>query len=197
MAQLGYQRFGDNGSVRSARILAVLILLSSRAQAQAPSAPARPSDPLPAPGTIEPRVVCRAHPEQSYALYLPSSYTAHRRWPIVYVFEPAARGMVPTTIMKDAAEQYGYIVATSNNSKNGPWKPEADAAAAMWEDTHARLAIDDRRIYAAGFSGGARVASRFGQVCKCAHGVFLNGAAFSLDAPPTREAVFPVFIRRE
>jgi hypothetical protein len=147
-----------------------------------------------APGKVIGKIVCRTRPEQSYALYLPSSYTAKKRWPIIYVFEPAARGMVPTEIIKDAAEQYGYIVATSNNSKNGPWKPEADAAAAMWDDTHARLAIDDQRVYTAGFSGGARVASRLAQICKCAHGVFLNGAGFSLDGAPTREAVFPVFL---
>jgi poly(3-hydroxybutyrate) depolymerase len=158
------------------------------------TAPSRPPDSLLTAGTIVPKVVCRARPEQSYALYLPSSYTTNKRWPIVYVFEPAARGMVPTQLMKDAAEQYGYIVATSNNSENGPWKPEADAAAAMLDDTHARLAIDDQRVYTAGFSGGARVASRLAQICKCAHGVVLNGAGFSLDAPPTRDAVFPVFM---
>ena len=158
------------------------------------TAPAQPLDSPLAPGTIAPKVVCRERAEQSYALYLPSSYTANKRWPIVYVFEPAARGMVPTQLMKDAAEQYGYIVATSNNSQNGPWKLADDAAAAMWDDTHARLAIDDRRVYAAGFSGGARVGSRFAQICKCAHGVLLNGAGFSLDGPPTREVVFPVFM---
>src|SRR5215813_4312897 len=175
-----------------APILAAMFLLSQQAPVQ--TAPAPPPDSPLAPGTIVPKVVCREHPEQSYALYLPSSYTPSKRWPIVYVFEPDARGMVPTTIMKDAAERYGYIVATSNNSKNGPWKPEADAAAAMMDDTHARVAIDDRRVYTAGFSGGARLASRLAQVCKCAHGVFLNGAGFPLDYPPTREAVFPVFM---
>jgi len=146
------------------------------------------------PGAIAPKVVCAAHPEQSYALYLPSAYAAKKRWPIIYVFDPGARGMVPTQIMKDAAEQYGYILATSNNSRNGPWKPEAEAAAAMWDDTHARLVIDDQRVYTAGFSGGARVASRLAQICKCVHGVFLNGAGFSVDGAPTREAVFAVFM---
>lgn len=178
--------------MKRAPILAAMFVLSQPMPGQ--TAPARPPDSLLAAGTIVPKVVCRARSEQSYALYLPSSYPANKRWPIVYVFEPAARGMVPTQIMKDAAEQYGYIVATSNNSENGSWKLEADAAAAMWDDTHARLAIDDQRVYTAGFSGGARVASRMAQVCKCAHGVFLNGAGFSSDSAPTREAVFPVFM---
>jgi len=178
--------------MKRASILAAMLLLSVPLGAQV--APTPPPDPPPAAGEIVPKVVCRAHPEQSYALYLPSAYVANKRWPIVYVFEPAARGMVPTQIMKDAAEQYGYIVATSNNSKNGPWKAGAEAAAAMLDDTHARLAIDDRRVYLAGFSGGARLATRLAQICKCAHGVVLNGAGFSHDAPPPKEAVFPVFM---
>jgi dienelactone hydrolase len=95
--------------------------------------------------------------------------------------------------MKDAAERYGYIVVGSNNSRNGSWKVEAEAAQAMIEDTRSRLSIDDRRIYFAGFSGGARVASAIAQRCKCAAGVLLNGAGFSLGAQPSRDAVFAVF----
>jgi hypothetical protein len=153
-----------------------------------------PAPDSPAAGKIASRLVCSAHPNQTYALYLPSDYSGRKRWPIVYVFDPAARGLIPTQIMKDAAERYGYIIATSNNSRNGAWKPEAEAASAVWDDTHARLAIDDQQVYIAGFSGGARLASRLAQVCKCAHGVFLSGAGFSTDAPPSRDAVFPVFL---
>jgi hypothetical protein len=173
-------------------ILAAILSFSLPLAAQ--TAPGgRPEAPLPA-GKIVPKVVCLARPEQSYALYLPSAYTPQKRWPIVYVFDPGARGMLPTQIMKDAAEQYGYIIATSNNSRNGPWKPEAEAATAVLDDTHARLAIDDRQLYTAGFSGGARLASRVAQICKCAHGVFLNGAGFSPDGAPSRDAIFPVFM---
>ncbi len=140
-----------------------------------------------------PAVRCATKPEQSYAVYVPSNYTANQRWPIVYVFDPGARGKLPIELMKSAAERYGFLLAGSNNSRNGPWKPELDAAQAMWDDTRARLSIDDRRVYFAGFSGGARVAAQLAQACKCAHGVFLNGAGFAVGSPPSREAVFPVF----
>jgi hypothetical protein len=146
------------------------------------------------PGEITRKVVCAVHPEQSYALYLPSNYTPQKRWPIVYVFDPGARGMIPTQLMKDAAEQYGYIIVTSNNSKNGPWKPEIEAASAMWDDTHSRLSINDQRVYMAGFSGGARVASQVAQRCNCAQGVFMSGAGFSPDSAPSRDKVFAVFM---
>jgi hypothetical protein len=151
-------------------------------------------DSLPTVGKIVPKVICAARREQSYALYLPSTYVAGKRWPIVYVFDPGARGMIPTQLMKDAAEQYGYIIVTSNNSKNGPWKPEMEAASAMWDDTHSRLSIDEQRIYLAGFSGGARVASQIAQRCNCAHGVFMSGAGFSPGSPPGPDKVFAVFL---
>jgi predicted esterase len=138
-------------------------------------------------------VVCSAEPEQTYALYLPAQYSGAKRWPIVYAFDPAARGNQPVELMKQAAERYGYIVAGSNNSRNGPWKPQIDAAQAMVDDTRKRFSLDDRRIYFAGFSGGARVASRLGQQCHCAAGVFLNGAGFAIGAWPSRDALFAVF----
>ncbi len=144
-------------------------------------------------GVVTPKVTCGAQPEQSYALYLPSHYTHEKRWPIVYAFDPGARGSMPVELMKDAAERYGYIVAGSNNSHNGAWKPEADAAQAMFQDTHTHLTIDNNRVYFAGFSGGARLASSLAQRCNCAAGVLLNGAGFSLSAPPAANATFSVF----
>lgn len=124
-------------------------------------------------------------PDQSYALYLPSAYTSERQWPIVYVFDPGARGERPLQLMKEAAERYGFILAASNNSRNGPVQPQVDAANAMWTDTHTYLSIDDRRVYFAGFSGGARVASYVAQLCKCSHAVFLNGAALMPTVAPS------------
>jgi hypothetical protein len=145
-------------------------------------------------GAVLPKVAASAAREQTYALYLPANYSAAKRWPIVYVFSPDARGEVPASLAESAAEEFGYIIAASNNSKNGPWKPEGQAAEAVWNDTHDRLSIDDQRVYFAGFSGGARVASRLAQSCKCAQAVFLAGASFPNDAPPTIRDTFGVFL---
>ena len=56
------------------------------------------------------------------------------------------------------AEQYGYIVAASNNARNGPHAVSAAAAQAMSTDVSRRFSIDLQRVYLAGMSGGARVA---------------------------------------
>jgi hypothetical protein len=144
-------------------------------------------------GEIEYSVKCLQQTDQSYALYIPSHYLPGIRWPVVYVFDPGARGSIPVELMKEAAEQYGYIIAASNNSRNGPWEPEAKAAQAMWEDTHRRLSINDSCVYFAGFSGGARVAAYLAQSCQCAQGVLLNGAGFLSSSPPSAENQFAVF----
>jgi dienelactone hydrolase len=177
---------------RLALLCAALVAFSAQAFAQQSTSPT-PALQNMQPGVVLPKIVSGAQPEQGYALYLPSYYTREKRWPIVYAFDPGARGGMPVELMKDAAERYGYIVAGSNNSHNGAWKPEADAAQAMFQDTHARLTIDNSRVYFAGFSGGARLASTLAQRCNCAAGVMLNGAGFSPSGPPVADAKFSVF----
>jgi len=115
-------------------------------------------------GTIVDPVVCLQDPGQSYALYLPSNYDARRSWPVIYCFDPGGRGCVPVALFREGAEKYGYILAGSNNSRNGPWEVILKAARAVLLDTRSRLAIDLGRVYAAGFSGGARVASGLGKM---------------------------------
>jgi dienelactone hydrolase len=144
-------------------------------------------------GVVIPRVETSADSKQTYALYLPSKYSREKRWPVVYVFDPLARGQLALEQFQNAAELYGYIVAASNNSRNGPWPPELEAANAVFRDTQQRFSIDTTRIYFAGFSGGARVSSQLAQLCKCAAGVLLSGAGFSFAAQPSAEAKFAVF----
>jgi len=169
-----------------------LVLFAAPAEAQQASATGEASRIFPV-GTLVSKVATLAKPDQSYALYLPSQYSPQKRWPIVYAFDPGARGKMPVELMKDAAERFGYIVVGSNNSRNGSWKIEAEAAEAMLLDTQARLAIDVHRAYFAGFSGGARVAARLAQLCNCAAGVLLNGAGFQPESSTAPDAQFAVF----
>jgi predicted esterase len=175
--------------------LVIILFAAMSAVAQQPPKPPAPADAsaqLPQPGKIMPAVQVTGRPGQSYALYVPSDYTAAGRWPIIYAFDPAARGAAPLELMKSAAERYGFVLAGSNNSRNGDAKLESEAADAMWSGTHATLAIDDRRVYFAGLSGGARLSAQLAQSCKCASGVFLSSAGFG-GMPPSREMPFWVF----
>jgi dienelactone hydrolase len=145
-------------------------------------------------GKLIEKVVCRADSEQSYAAFVPSKYAPDKRWPIIYCFDPGARGLLPVERFKEAAEKYGYIVVGSNNSRNGPVETSLAAARAMFDDTQARFSVDDRRVYTAGFSGGARVASSIGySLAGPIAGVIACGAGFPPGLVPSRSTPFPLF----
>ena len=171
------------------RSLAILLMIAASrhgaAQAEAVAFPL---------GAIVPHITCLADSKQSYALYLPSTFSATRKWPIIYVFDPFAHGPAATEIVRAAAERFGYIVVASNNSKNGPAGGSRDAAQAMWQDTHQRLPIDPNRQYFAGLSGGARVATSLALSCgNCAAGVIANAAGFPTNAMPSAQMKFAYF----
>src|SRR5262249_20703599 len=145
-------------------------------------------------GALVQKLTCSQDPTQSYAAYVPSGYNDGTAWPILYCFDPGAQGAMPVEAFRDGAEKYGYIVVGSNNSRNGPMAIASAAINAVWKDTHARFNIDDTRIYAAGFSGGARVACQFGYALagKVA-GVVACGAGFPTNIFPSRSTPFVVF----
>jgi predicted esterase len=151
-------------------------------------------------GQVVDHVACRVTPAQTYALYLPSSYSSNKRWPVLYCFDPVARGALPVQLYREAAEKYGWIVVGSNNSRNGSIDQSVAAAKAIWEDTHERFQIDDRSVYMTGFSGGSRVALAFAYLCDnhCVSGVIANGAGFmpnilsKLDSPNAKPS-FAIF----
>lgn len=131
-------------------------------------------------GRLIERIVCRQNPEQSYALYLPSNYQEGKKWPVILALDPGARGKLPVEAFREAAEEYGYILIGSNNSRNGPMEASGAALHAMWEDAFERYSLDVDRIYLTGFSGGARMAGRFALLSKRVRAVILCGAGFDL-----------------
>lgn len=150
------------------------------------------TEPVPR-GQIVDSIAALNDSSQSYALYLPSNYTSNQKWPVLYAFDPGARGRVPVERFKEAAEKYGWIVLGSNNSRNGPWNVVVNAWNAMLTDSHQRFAIDDDRMYTTGFSGGARAAVRIAIGCKCLAGVIASGAGFPNDLAPSPQMDFVFF----
>jgi tetratricopeptide (TPR) repeat protein len=130
--------------------------------------------------------------EQSYALYLPSAYNAQVKWPILYCFDARGRGKDVAENFRTAAEQYGYIVASSNNTRSDdPSWPNAQIISALWAITHRHFNIDERRVYLAGFSGGARMAWTLGFLQKGeVAGVIGCGAGMNPEMPPVKEMPF-------
>lgn len=125
--------------------------------------------------------------EHSYALYLPSSFTPDRSWPVLYLFEARRRGAEIVRHHQAAAEALGWIVLGSNQAESdGEFEPNRRAMIAMWEDSHARFPIDPRRRYAGGFSGGARIAALLGYVRA---GELAGVIGWGAGLPPTERPV--------
>lgn len=143
-------------------------------------------------GRVIDKIACIADPQQTYALYVPSNYSATKKWKVIFAFDPLARGRVPVERFQDAAEKYGYIVAGSNNSRNGSWEVSLAAIRAMPTDVSARFSIDHKFTYLAGFSGGARVAMQVALNTHQIAGVIASSAGFP-DGEAHKTAPFPVF----
>ncbi len=138
-------------------------------------------------GGIIDNVLCKTDPNLSYSLFLPSNYKIDRNWPVIYCFDPKSDGKLPLTLLKNVAEKYGYILIGSNNSKNGLQQTEmSHIIEILFEDTKKKIAIDPKRVYYAGFSGGARVACLIANSYKNAAGVIAcSGAVDPADANTT------------
>src|SRR3954468_8618266 len=143
-------------------------------------------------GKVVDKVACAGFPGETYALYLPSGYTADRAWAILYVMDPRSRGTLAAERFRPGAEAFARVPASSNSSmSDGPMEPNLKAMQAMWADTHARFRIDDRRVYGAGFSGTVRsqvvlARSAPGRMA----GIVGAGAGWPFNQPPGKDDRF-------
>src|SRR6185369_3649733 len=174
----------------TAAILLALFLLVSGTRAETASPPLLPQS-FPK-GELIPKVDCAAEPGESYALYIPTSYVPGRRSPILYILDARGRAELPARLFLAGAERYGYLVASSYQSaSDGPVAPTLNAMQAMWNDTHRRFTVDDKRIYVAGFSGTVRAACFMGlSVPGSLTGVVGAGAGFPYERQPTAATPF-------
>ncbi|MCG6962045.1 MAG: hypothetical protein LJE95_02120 [Acidobacteria bacterium] len=132
------------------------LLLGLLAIALAVSAAAADSFPT---GRLVEGVACRKDPTQTYTLYLPSAYTTDRMWPTLVVMDPRGRSVLAANLFRDAAETYGWILLSSNDTRSDePTGPSIRAINALLPDAAFRYATDRKRLYLAGFSGTAILA---------------------------------------
>jgi dienelactone hydrolase len=145
-------------------------------------------EPVHADSIIE-KITCEDHPQFSYSLLVPNNYQAEKTWPLVIFFDPHAAGDLPLKKYRALANQFGFIFAGSNNSKNNLNPPGAYAEIykALRTDLEKKLNIQKNRIYLAGFSGGARVALNLGLADNSVAGVIANSAGFDPANAPLRD----------
>ncbi len=117
--------------------------------------------------------------EESFGLYLPSELKSDTASPIVFIFDPLARGRAGLIPFIEASEKYQLILVCSNNCRNMAFETNYGIADRWFKDVFSRFSIDPARLYLAGFSGGARLASTIAVLSGQFKAVVACGAAFS------------------
>jgi poly(3-hydroxybutyrate) depolymerase len=108
---------------------------------------------------VYPVVACAADTNLTYALFLPPQYTKGKPCPLLILFDPHGSGLLPVNQMNAEAAKNGFILAGSNNSKNGmDFEQTTDIYRKMLADLESRFTIETKAVYLCGFSGGSRVA---------------------------------------
>ena len=108
---------------------------------------------------IYPHVNCLADTNLNYALFLPPQYEKDKPLPLIILFDSHGDGLLPVNLFGNEAAKNGFIIAGSNNSKNGMTMEQTTAIyRSMLADITARFSIEKKAVYLCGFSGGSRVA---------------------------------------
>ncbi len=108
---------------------------------------------------IYPSITCSADSNTTYALFLPPDYDQGKPCPLLILFDPRGSGLLPVNLFNSEAGKNGFIIAGSNNSRNGMDFEQTTAIyRKMLADITQRFNIEKKAIYLSGFSGGSRVA---------------------------------------
>lgn len=113
------------------------------------------------PGQIVSGIECESDSDYSYILRLPENYDPDReeKWPVLFVMGPGGGAERHLQRYVPGADQCGWVLAMSVESKNkNDGQISHSAIMAMVDDLLDLYPINEDRCYASGFSGGAREA---------------------------------------
>ncbi len=116
---------------------------------------------------------------ESFALYLPKSFSQDKPSSIVFIFEPAARSALGIRQFIPVSEKYGHILVCSNNSRNAPYERNFSIANHLFGHIFSQFNIKEDEMYISGFSGGSRLAAAIASLTNQFAGVVGCGAGFS------------------
>ena len=97
---------------------------------------------------------------ESYALYLPTTFSNTKKWPVLFVFDPRGRGKSAAQLFKSVAEEQGYLVVSSNDiSSENELVENVETAARLMYSVSRMLPADFQQVATAGAMDGAKVAT--------------------------------------
>ena len=114
---------------------------------------------------------------ETYKLYLPKKFDGKGTWPIIFVFDMDGKNSQGLNIFKEAAEENGFLLASSNDiSDTLSISKNVLIASRMFQEVAALLPVNSNRFYTAGFSSGAKFASLVPFFIKQVNGVISCGS---------------------
>ena len=97
---------------------------------------------------VYPSVVCNADKSQTYALFLPPQYQSGKPCPVLILFDAHGDGLLPVNLFSAEAAKNGFILAGSNNSKNGLTYEKTTAIyRSLLKDIQDKFTIEKKAIY--------------------------------------------------
>lgn len=134
--------------------------------------------------TVTEKVVTRADPKETYTLVLPNGYDASKNYPLLLIFDPRGQATPAANVFKDAADEFGWILISSNGTRSDEsWDANNRAINALWQEL-SRYPVDRKRVYATGYSGTAMAAWQLGIQLKGLAGVIAVCGRLVEEAPP-------------
>jgi len=151
-------------------------------------------------GIITDSIPVDAEGKESYCLYRPSGFDPAVPAPVVFIFDPSGRGRTGITPFIQAADNYGYLLICSNNSRNGPIEKNFGIAERLFRKVLSEYPIRKDKMYLAGFSGGGRLSTALAISSGLFQGVVSCGAGLSINSgflPTTEKFSFAAIIGDE
>ena len=143
------------------------------------AAPALGQDPRVERGRLVEGLECQGDPTQTYTLFLPTASPPERPSPALIVLDPRGRSVHAAELFREAAEEYGWILLSSNDSRSDTSSdPNIRALRALWPEAQGRYAADPQPTYLAGFSGTAKFAWFIARQAEGVAGVITSGAGW-------------------
>ncbi len=115
--------------------------------------------------------------EESFAVYLPTTFQPVGKWPVLFIFDMEGRGKQALRMFKPVAEEYGYIMAAPNHiSDTISLSKNILIANRTLNAVFSILPIHKNRVYGAGFDDGGEFASILPSFVRGIEGIISSGA---------------------
>ncbi|UWX55811.1 alpha/beta hydrolase [Maribacter litopenaei] len=128
---------------------------------------------------------------ESFSLYVPTNFTMSKAWPVLFLFDMNGKSKSVISMFATAAEQEGYILASSNNIKDTlSLSQNVLIANRMFNAVYEMIPIHKERTYVGGIGDGGRFATLLPTFIKDIRGVLSCGAAIANTEVLTRKSPF-------